>query len=48
MMAEIQFPEPQPGGSLLVAWQVRNKPVLVIGGGEVKQSLSPTISPAIL
>lgn len=30
------FPEVQGGGSLIVAWQVRNKNVLVVGGGEVR------------
>lgn len=30
--------EPTPGGSLCVAWQVRNKPVLLVGGGEVAAS----------
>ncbi|KAK5175512.1 Bifunctional dehydrogenase and ferrochelatase [Saxophila tyrrhenica] len=30
-----KFPEVQGGGSLILAWQVRNKKVLVIGGGEV-------------
>ncbi|KAH8809145.1 putative NAD(P)-binding-domain-containing protein [Xylogone sp. PMI_703] len=29
------FPEVQGGGSLIIAWQIRNKRVLVIGGGEV-------------
>jgi len=29
------YPEIQGGGSLILAWQVRNKHVLVIGGGEV-------------
>ncbi|KAF2837234.1 hypothetical protein M501DRAFT_1032970 [Patellaria atrata CBS 101060] len=29
------FPEVQGGGSLILAWQVRNKRVLVVGGGEV-------------
>ncbi|KAK3116075.1 Bifunctional dehydrogenase and ferrochelatase, partial [Teratosphaeriaceae sp. CCFEE 6253] len=29
------FPEVQGGGSLILAWQVRNKKVLVVGGGEV-------------
>ncbi|EAS34443.3 siroheme synthase domain-containing protein [Coccidioides immitis RS] len=29
------FPPIQPGGSLMVAWQVRDKKVLVVGGGEV-------------
>ena len=33
-MAE-KFPEVQGGGSLILAWQVRNKKVLVVGGGEV-------------
>ncbi|KAF1992419.1 siroheme synthase [Aulographum hederae CBS 113979] len=30
-----QFPAVQGGGSLILAWQVRNRHVLVIGGGEV-------------
>ena len=30
------FPEIEGGGSLLLAWQIRNKKVLVIGGGEVR------------
>ncbi|KAH8681654.1 putative siroheme synthase Met8 [Xylariales sp. PMI_506] len=29
------FPEVQGGGSLILAWQVRGKHVLVVGGGEV-------------
>ncbi|KAF2639510.1 siroheme synthase middle domains-like protein [Massarina eburnea CBS 473.64] len=29
------YPEIQGGGSLILAWQVRNKKVLVVGGGEV-------------
>ncbi|KAI1911947.1 Bifunctional dehydrogenase and ferrochelatase [Ophidiomyces ophidiicola] len=29
------FAPVQPGGSLMVAWQVRDKRVLVVGGGEV-------------
>ncbi|WEW57023.1 Bifunctional dehydrogenase and ferrochelatase [Emydomyces testavorans] len=29
------FPPIQPGGSLMVAWQARDKQVLVVGGGEV-------------
>ena len=33
-MAE-PYPEVQGGGSLILAWQVKNKKVLVIGGGEV-------------
>ncbi|KAL0637274.1 Bifunctional dehydrogenase and ferrochelatase [Maublancomyces gigas] len=30
-----EFPAVQPGGSLLLAWQVRNRRVLVVGGGNV-------------
>lgn len=30
-----QFPPVKGGGSLILAWQVKNKHVLVIGGGEV-------------
>ncbi|KAI1163782.1 putative siroheme synthase Met8 [Nemania serpens] len=30
-----KFPEVQGGGSLILAWQVKNKTVLVVGGGEV-------------
>lgn len=33
-MGETQFPEVQGGGSLILAWQIRNKRVLVVGGGE--------------
>ncbi|KAI0173137.1 siroheme synthase middle domains-like protein [Hypoxylon sp. FL1284] len=29
------FPKVQGGGSLILAWQIRNKHVLVVGGGEV-------------
>ncbi|KAF4125477.1 precorrin-2 dehydrogenase / sirohydrochlorin ferrochelatase, partial [Geosmithia morbida] len=29
------FPEVQPGGSLIIAWQIKGKRVLVVGGGEV-------------
>jgi precorrin-2 dehydrogenase/sirohydrochlorin ferrochelatase len=32
---ESKFPEVQGGGSLILAWQIRGKKVLVIGGGEV-------------
>jgi precorrin-2 dehydrogenase/sirohydrochlorin ferrochelatase len=38
-----QYPKVQGGGSLILAWQVRNKPVLVIGGGAV----SPVPPPAL-
>ncbi|EMC96390.1 hypothetical protein BAUCODRAFT_122397 [Baudoinia panamericana UAMH 10762] len=34
-MGRENFPGVQGGGSLILAWQVRNKKVLVIGGGEV-------------
>ncbi|KAL4775956.1 putative NAD(P)-binding-domain-containing protein [Aspergillus nidulans var. acristatus] len=30
-----KFPEVQGGGSLIVAWQVKEKNILVVGGGEV-------------
>lgn len=30
------FPEPQGGGSLILAWQVKHKKVVIIGGGEVR------------
>ncbi|KAI9882442.1 MAG: hypothetical protein M1823_005810 [Watsoniomyces obsoletus] len=30
-----EFPEIQGGGSLMLAWQVKNRHVLVVGGGEV-------------
>lgn len=29
------YPAIQGGGSLLLAWQIKNKRVLVVGGGEV-------------
>lgn len=29
------YPAIQGGGSLILAWQVRNKRILVVGGGEV-------------
>lgn len=31
------FPEVQGGGSLILAWQVKGKKVLVVGGGEVSR-----------
>lgn len=31
-----KFPEVQGGGSLILAWQIKNKHVLVVGGGEVR------------
>ncbi|KXX82218.1 Siroheme biosynthesis protein met8 [Madurella mycetomatis] len=30
-----KFPEVQGGGSLIIAWQIKDKKVLVVGGGEV-------------
>ncbi|KAK8920686.1 hypothetical protein H634G_00029 [Metarhizium anisopliae BRIP 53293] len=30
-----KFPEVQPGGSLILAWQIKDKKILVVGGGEV-------------
>jgi hypothetical protein len=38
-MATMQFPEVQGGGSLILAWQIRNKRVLVVGGGEVRSRI---------
>lgn len=35
------FPEVQGGGSLILAWQIRNKRVLVVGGGEVSDRIIP-------
>jgi hypothetical protein len=37
------FPAVQGGGSLILAWQIKNKRVLVVGGGEVGE-LSLTIT----
>ena len=30
-----EFAEVEGGGSLILAWQIKNKNVLVVGGGEV-------------
>lgn len=36
----------QPGGSLILAWQVKDKNVLVVGGGEVRKTVcQPFVSP---
>jgi precorrin-2 dehydrogenase/sirohydrochlorin ferrochelatase len=45
-MAEtpLKVPEVQGGGSLIVAWQVKGKTVLVVGGGEVRAPTSDRIS----
>lgn len=42
-----KFPEVQPGGSLILAWQIKGKKVLVVGGGEVGHVLFHTGSPSI-
>lgn len=33
-----EFPQVKPGGSLILAWQIKGKNVLVVGGGEVRCS----------
>jgi precorrin-2 dehydrogenase/sirohydrochlorin ferrochelatase len=33
-----KYPEVKPGGSLILAWQIKDKKVLVVGGGEVRQA----------
>lgn len=40
-----KFPEVQGGGSLILAWQIKGKKVLVIGGGEVSPRSSPRHAP---
>jgi precorrin-2 dehydrogenase/sirohydrochlorin ferrochelatase len=40
-----KFPEVQGGGSLILAWQIRNKNVLVIGGGEASLSTISSRTP---
>lgn len=35
-----EFPTIQGGGSLILAWQIKNKRVLVVGGGEVACGLN--------
>lgn len=30
-----EFPKVQGGGSLILAWQIKGKKVLIVGGGEV-------------
>lgn len=42
-MSEEKFPEVEGGGSLILAWQIRNKRVLVVGGGEVGLACSSLI-----
>lgn len=43
-----QFPEVQGGGSLILAWQIKAKNVLVVGGGEVGEPLNPQSSPTTM
>lgn len=40
-MEDEKFPEVQGGGSLILAWQIRNKRVLVVGGGEASSLNRP-------
>jgi hypothetical protein len=40
-----KFPVVQGGGSLIIAWQVKGKKVLVVGGGEVVLPLRPIPGP---
>lgn len=42
-MADENFPEVRGGGSLILAWQIRSKRVLVVGGGEVGFAWTPTL-----
>ena len=39
------FPKVQGGGSLILAWQIRGKNVLVVGGGEVNYILPLATNP---
>jgi precorrin-2 dehydrogenase/sirohydrochlorin ferrochelatase len=42
-----KFPKVEGGGSLILAWQIKNKHVLVVGGGEVRfETFSPLLSPS--
>ena len=45
MAQDHEYAEIQGGGSLILAWQIRNKRVLVVGGGEVSLVLG---APAII
>lgn len=40
------FPAVQPGGSLILAWQVKGKKVLVVGGGEVSAAQMRSRTPS--
>jgi precorrin-2 dehydrogenase/sirohydrochlorin ferrochelatase len=48
MAEKPEFPAVQGGGSLIIAWQIRDKKVLVVGGGEVRLSLFLTHLKTIL
>ncbi|CZT09459.1 probable siroheme synthase [Rhynchosporium graminicola] len=39
-MDETNYPEVEGGGSLILAWQIRNKRVLVVGGGRILNVLN--------
>ena len=43
-----EFPAVQGGGSLILAWQIRNKKVLVVGGGEVILSDKKALNDVLL
>ena len=43
-----EFPAVQGGGSLILAWQIRNKKVLVVGGGEVILSDGQALNDVLL
>lgn len=38
------FPKVQGGGSLILAWQIKGKKVVVVGGGEVSLHLPTFLS----
>lgn len=43
-----EFPAVQGGASLILAWQIRNKKVLVVGGGEVILSAEKALNDVLL
>lgn len=45
--ASENFPEVQGGGSLIIAWQIKGKHVLVVGGGEVSSFAHMQALPAL-
>lgn len=45
---EDEYPEVQGGGSLILAWQIRRKNVLVVGGGEVSTTVPAKYRLALL